>query len=75
MDNCTKTIFKFVNHTHTHEHKYSHAVDMKVITGIGVGLCALVTVIFFGWVVIKKYRQRRERQQDPIKFGLGFLPE
>ena len=35
MDNCTKFIFKNVNHTHTHYRHYSHDIEMKIIMGWG----------------------------------------
>ena len=71
MENCTKFVFKAVNQTHTHF--YSHAKDMKIITGIGVGCCVLAVIAFTIWVIWKKIKNRREAQQGPVQFGLGYL--
>ena len=57
MDNCTKLIFKNVNHTNTHHHVYSHASGMKIITGVGVGFCGLAIVAFTIWIIWERNKE------------------
>ena len=75
MDNCTRFVIEQVNHTHEHYHQYSHDVTMNVITGIGVAACVVVTVFFLGWVVVRKIKERRERQHGPVQFGLSLVSD
>ena len=75
MDNCTKFIFKNVNHTHRHNHVYSHADDMEIITGVEVGFCGLVIVGFTIWIISKKFKQRRNEGRGPVQCGLGYITD
>ena len=75
MDNCTKFISKSVNHTHTHYMHYSYDIEMKIITGVGVGFCGVAIVAFVIWIIWRKIGKRRNVHRGPVQFGMGFLAD